>query len=174
MKKLLFLSLLLTFGLSSCQKLFYFPFKLESEVTIPSTASAFFPFSLVTPAVTTNAVSTFEANDTAKEYVKSIFLDELKLTVKNPQGEDFSFLNAINIFISANGLDEKKIAFKTDIPETVGNVIDCSTVDVDLQEYVKADQFILRVESTTDETLMQDVTVKIDTKFLVKAKLKKN
>ncbi|MES2799449.1 MAG: hypothetical protein V4638_05500 [Bacteroidota bacterium] len=173
MKNLLLLLSIVLFSLTSCEKLFYFPINLESEVTIPSTVGAFLPFSLTTPAITTNAVSTFEANNTAKEHVKSIVLNKLILTITDPSSEDFSFLNSINIFISANGLGEKKIAYISDIPATVGNEIECICVAEDLQEFVKNDQFILRVESTVDETLTQDIKINLDTRFLVKAKLKK-
>lgn len=47
------------------------------------------------------------------------------------------------------------------IPSTLGPLI-----NFDLQEYVKDDKIKLRVETVTDETIPQNVTIDVFSKFL--------
>lgn len=174
MKKFLFLLIgMLSFVLSSCSKNGQFFMGYTSSITVSSTFGQLVPFAINTPEITSNAESEFSANKTSKERITSIKLSELKLTITSPDGETFSFLNSLEIHLSASGLAEKKIAYLYSIPSTVGNEISCSVVVDDLQEYIKKDSFKVKAVFTTDETLAQDVVIDIKPRFLVKAKIRK-
>ena len=171
-----FLTLFLVIGLvgltSSCKKkLTEFDIDYTSEVVISSTFGQLVPFSLNTPEIQTNSEFEFEANNTRADKVERINLRELRLNITSPNGETFSFLNSVEIFISSPNHSEKKVAFKESIPANVGSQLTCDLVDVELQDFIKDDKFTLRLVTVTDETIPQDVTVEVFTNFRVKAKL---
>ena len=173
MKRYIFM-ILAVMTMSRCNqldKLTQFDMDYDTSVTIPSTVGINTPFDIPTPAITTNADSEFSVNDTRKDMIEEITLKRLTLTVDVPSGGDFSFLNAIEIYISADGLDEQKIAWKENIPNDVGDVLELETSGVDLQEYIKQESFDLRVSTTTDELITQDHEIGIHSVFAVDAKI---
>lgn len=159
---------------SGCKKkLTQFYLNYNSEVVIPSTFGQIVPISINTPAINSNSTQEFEVNNTKKKYIESIFLKEMNLIIISPTNETFSFLNSLEVFISSDNFPEKKVAFKYSIPATVGDTIICDLSDTDLQEYIKEETFDLRIATESDETIPEDVSVEIQTKFLVDAKLRK-
>ena len=173
MKRYIFM-ILAVMTMSRCDqldKLTQFDMDYDTSVTIPSTVGINTPFDIPTPAITTNADSEFSVNDTRKDMIEEITLKRLTLTVDVPSGGDFSFLNAIEIYISADGLDEQKIAWKENIPNDVGDVLELETSGVDLQESIKQESFDLRVSTTTDELITQDHEIGIHSVFAVDAKI---
>lgn len=172
--KYLFVLLITIPLITGCKKkLGQFNIDYDSEVVIPSTFGQFIPFSLYTPEINTNSEFEFESNNTKKKFVESIYLEVLQLDIVSPQNETFSFLNDVEIYISSQNVTERKVAYLNDIPSNVGKTIVCNLMNTDLQEYVKEDKFTLRIATTTDETIPQDVTVNVYTNFRVKAKLLK-
>ncbi len=166
--------MLAVMGMSACDqldKLTQFDMDYNTSVTIPSTVGINTPFDVPTPAITTNADSEFSVNDTRKDMIEEITLKRLTLTVDVPSGGDFSFLNAIEIYISASGLDEQKIAWKENIPNDIGDVLELETSGVDLQEYIKQESFDLRISTTTDELITQDHEIGVHSVFAVNAKI---
>ena len=83
---------------------------------------------------------------------------------------DFDFLNEIHIYIQAEGLSELKIASKTDIPADVDN-IDLDVNSNDLKEYIKKDNYSLRLNTVTDEAMSQDHQIDVNSTFFVDAKI---
>lgn len=166
--------LLILMTLTSCKKkLTQFYINYESFVTIPSTAGQLIPFSLYTPDITTNSEAKFEANDTRKDRIEQLKLENLTLVITSPQGETFSFLNSIELYLSSPKHSEIKVAFKESIPNSVAGYLECDIVDQDIQDYIKDDSFTIRVKTVTDETLPNDVEVKINSRYWVDAKLVK-
>lgn len=129
------------------------------------------PLNLTTPPVTTNAEEEFAINDTRKDKIESIKLTQALLTITTPQGETFSFLKDIDVYLVADGLPEVLIAHKNNIANTVGGQLELDLESVELKEYIKKDAFQLKVISTTDETIISDVNVDVYTKFFVDAKI---
>lgn len=160
--------------LSSCKKLkkiVQFNLEYKTEIVVPSTVGAQLPFNVFTPDVTTNSEASFEANDTRKDLINEIILTQLQLTVKSPNGEDFSFLKSAEVFINADGLDEKSVALISEVPDPVGNQIDLTPSGSDLAPYIKSDEFSLKVRTVTDEALASDHTIEVKSKFRVEGKL---
>lgn len=170
-----FLGLFLSLGLlSSCEeaeKLTQFNIDYNTTVTIPSTFGVQVPFDVSTPAINTSSTSTFESNDTRKDLIEEIQLTEMTLTINSPSGADFSFLESIEVFISADSLDEVRIAYQDSVDVAAGESLSLTTTGVDLQEYIKADEFSLRINAVTDEAISQDHELNIYTKFFVDAEL---
>lgn len=159
--------------LSNCSKLdelTKFDMDYDTQVTIPSTTGINLPFDVLTPDTETNSESTFESNDTRKDLIEEIKLTKLQLVISSPSDADFSFLESIDIFISADGLEELKIASKVEVPETV-SALDLEVSDADLKEYIKKDSYSLRLNTVTDEAMSQDHQVDVKSTFFVDAKI---
>ena len=165
--------IVLAFIVSSCSKLdelTKFNMDYDTQVTIPSSAGINLPFDVLTPDTETNSESTFESNDTRKDLVEEIKLTKLQLALTSPSEADFSFLESIEVYISAEGLDEILIASKTEIPETV-STLDLEVSDTDLKEYIKKDNYSLRLNTVTDEAMSQDHQIDVNSTFFVDAKI---
>ncbi|CAZ95358.1 hypothetical protein Q4603_07480 [Zobellia galactanivorans] len=160
--------------LVSCDKLdelTKFDLEYKSQVTIPSTAGVDLPFDMFTPDMETNSDSQFEVNDTRKDLIEEIKLTRLQLVITSPDDSDFSFLESLVVYISAEGLDEIKIASKEVVDENVGDVLDVDVLDVDLKEYIKKDKFNLRLKTVTDELISTDHEIDVNSTFFVDAKI---
>jgi len=172
MRKILFaFSLFLLF--INCDKiddLTKFNLDYDTQVTIPSSAGINLPFDVLTPDTETNSSSRFESNDTRKDLIEEIRLTQLQLVITSPSDADFSFLESIEVYISADGLDEIKIASKVDVPEDV-STLDLEVSDSDLKEYIKKDSYSLRLNTVTDEAISQDHEIDVKSTFFVDAKI---
>lgn len=169
---------ILLFGLvwawQSCQKidrLTQFDLTYHSEVTIPASIPLNVPFDIVTPEITTNTEEDFENHQTHKDLIEEISLKEVELTITDPAGADFDFLNSIEIYIETDDLPAKKIAWKENIPENGARRLRLETSSDDIKEYLLADSFKLKIKTKTDRVLTQDVTIDIKTVFHVDAKI---
>lgn len=170
--KYLVLIISLSFFLFSCKKkLTQFYIDFNSPATIPATIPINSPFTIYTPEEETNSEFEFQSNDTRKDRIREILLKDMEISITSPDGTTFSFLKELELFINTDGLTERKIAFKENINEDVGSKIICDVLDVDLQEYIKADNFTLRLRTVTNEVITEDIDVDIYSNFLVDAKL---
>lgn len=161
------------FSITACDKLddlTKFDLEYQSKVTIPATAGVDLPFNVFTPDMETNSESQFEVNNTRKDLIEEIKLTELQMVITSPTNADFGFLNSIEVYISAEGLDEIKIAGKY-ITENVGNTLDVDVLDIDLKEYIKKDQFNLRLNTVTDEAIEANHEIDVSASFFVDARV---
>jgi hypothetical protein len=171
--RLITLSLIIFTG-SSCDKidkLTQFQMAYNASVVIPSSTGINLPFNLFTPEIESNAESTFSVNNTRKDLIQEIKLTKLDLSITSPSNGNFKFLKSITIFISAEGLSEIEIANKNDIPDNVGAFLSLDTKDVDLKEYIKKDQFKLRLNTITDEIIASDHHIDVHSSYFVNAKI---
>lgn len=117
MKRIFFAVLL--FGLMACNKDnrgLTFSILLNTEAVIPSSTGINLPINLLSPDLTTNSSSSFEANQTTPSLVREIKLTELRLRIKSPDQTTFDFLRAVRVYMSADGLAEREIAYLENIP----------------------------------------------------------
>lgn len=161
----------LTLGCDKIDELTKFDMDYNTSVVIESSVGVNLPFNVVTPQIETNSESEFAVNDTRKDLIEEIKLKSVDLTITSPEKEDFSFLESIEIYISAAGLDEILIASLEMIPENTGNVLQLDTVDTDLKEYIKKDEFSLRLNTVTDELIAADHYIDVNSVFFVDAKI---
>lgn len=142
-----------------------------SSVTIPSSTVIDLPLEVFTPDMETNSDSEFEVNDTRKDLIEEIKLTELVLKITSPDNADFSFLESLDVYIFAEGLDEMKIASKEVIDTNAGDTLDLDVLDIDLKEYIKKDKFNLRINTVTDEAITSEHTIDVKSTFFVDAKI---
>lgn len=170
--KSVFILLIILIPLVSCKKkITQFYIDYNSSVVIQSSVGVLVPFNINTPEITTNSEVEFESNNTKKDKIKSILLQELSLTITSPSSQDFSFLNSVEIFISSPNNSEKKVGFRDNIGSNPGSKLVCDIVNLDLQEFVKDEKFTVRIKTVTDEVLSDDIHIDVYTNFLVDAKL---
>ena len=173
LKRVLTLIFIVT-AFSACDKideLTKFEIDYESKVVVPATIAINSPIDIFTPDITTNSEATFESNNTHKDLIEEIRLTQLKLEVIVPDGEDLSFLEKVSIYINADGLSEKKIAWNDDVSATAGPIIELEVSPDDIKEYIKKDEFSLKATTTTDELITEDYEIKVLSTFFVDAKI---
>ncbi|MFN8287190.1 MAG: hypothetical protein U0V74_10575 [Chitinophagales bacterium] len=167
---ILFLLIVLS-GCDKLHKLTQFNMDYESDYSYSAGLPINIPVQIFSPDVVTNSDQEFAINDTRKDLIESIKLQQLKLTITSPSGKTFSFLKDVRVYISADGLPETEVANKLNIDNTVGGEVELTVFDVELKEYIKADKFKLKVASTTDELITSNVNVHIYSNFFVDAKI---
>ena len=159
---------------NSCKKIdkfTQFSMDFNNEIVIPSSTGISLPINLLTPEVETNSESTFEVNDTRKDLIEEIRLTSLILTLNAPDNADFSFLESISVYMNAQDLPEVEIAWEDDVPDNAGNQISLNVSNEDFKEYIKKDEFSLRVNTITDEILTSDHQIDIASSFFIDAKI---
>ncbi len=169
----IFLFLTILFTISSCDKvdeLTKFDLEYNSKVVIPGATGINLPFDMFTPDMETNSESQFEVNDTRKDLIEEIKLTQLQLVITSPTDVDFSFLKSIKVYISAEGLDEMLIA-EQEVDENAGSTLDVDVLDIDLKDYIKKDEFNLRLNTVTDEVINEDHEIDVNSTFFVDAKI---
>lgn len=76
------------------------------------------------------------------------------------------------MYLKTETLPAIKVAYKHDISKEIGNVLDLDVInDIDLQSYVKEDDFEIKVEVTIDEITLESIDITTDLKFWVDAKI---
>jgi hypothetical protein len=170
--KYLFFSLVLVFGffLSCRNKGVQFYLDYDAKVTVESSVPINVPFTLNTPEQETNSTFEFEVNNTRKDLIETILLENLTISIVAPDQQNFNFLNSLEVFIDAENFTEQKIAFKENIPSNV-NVLECEVLDIDLQEYIKEETFSIRLNTVTDQIITNDIELNIYSNFFVDAKI---
>jgi len=157
-------------GCKKVDKLTQFEMEFDETIVIPASSGINLPFNIISPDIATNSESTFEVNDTRKDLIEEIKLRTLNLFVTSPSNANFNFLKSIHIYISADGLSEIEIASKATVAENT-IVLSLDVTDADLKEYIKADQFSLRLNTETDEVLTTDYHIAMHSVFFVDAKI---
>jgi hypothetical protein len=166
--KIIFVLIAATMGLVACnalKKLTQFRVNYSSNFTIPSSILINVPLDILSPEMQTNISEELENNNSNKDLIESVKLEEMRLTVTSPSGQDFSFLKDIRLFISADALPEKQVAYKENIADNVGSEIVMDIIDEELKEYLKKDKVTLRAVATTDKLITQNVNVSIANRF---------
>lgn len=166
--------LILLTALSGCKKLdklTQFRMEFDESVVVPAATQIDLPFDIITPEIETDSETTFSVNDTRKDLVEEIKLEKLTLSISLPSDADFSFLNSVSIYLSAEGLPEVKIAWKENIPSNIGDTLELDVSDADLRQYLLKDSIKLRLNTITDELITSDHHIDIHSVFWVDAKI---
>lgn len=172
MKRVLFaLTLLLALTSIACDKIDdLLTFYINHDETIE--IKSYFPVGTVAPIspipVTTNSSEDFKNNKTQAELVKNVVLDKLELVITDPQTENFNFLKKIEIYISAEGKPEIKIAYLEQIPQNV-NKIELISTNAKLDEYIKGESYTIGTRATLAKAVTNDITIKANMRFKVTA-----
>ena len=177
----LLFSIFSIFLLSACSRAdkytqFYLDYNTEME--IPPIGLFGLPLievgDLISMPTQTNTAATFSSNNTRTDLIESIQIENITLSFLAPQNADFDFLESIEVFISSDSLSELKIAERHDIPLglTVLSLEINEDIDKDaLLEYIKAESYTLRTNSTFRRETRETRRMNIATRFFIDAKL---
>ena len=82
--------------------------------------------------------------NTDASLITHVKLTELLAVIAQPPGGNFDFIDSINVYLTADGMEEKLVAYKHGIPKGTSNLsLDCAT-DINLKEYFLKDMMYLR------------------------------
>ena len=167
--------MMISLSFNSCKKNRFTQFRINYEmvVEIPSSTGINLPFNIFTPETKTNSEAQFEVNNTRKDLIEQIILEGLELEINSPNNGNFNFLKSVELYISAEGLDDQKIAFKENLGNDNVRTIILETTNIDVQEYIKKDNFSLKLTTVTDEVTTSDYEIIIKSSFFIDAKLRR-
>ncbi|SET90626.1 hypothetical protein [Hymenobacter actinosclerus] len=176
MKKLLFLAPLLVALslLGSCKKILdLLEFNVEDSqtVVVPKTLPLGSLLPLPPVQVSSSSKTTYANNGTSADYVQDVTLDRLTLTITNPTTQNFNFLKRIEVYISTdpNGNDLFLLASLDNVPTGV-NSISLKPANQKLDVFLSKDSYTLTTKVLLNSLLAQDVTIRADERFKVKAR----
>ncbi|MGM0566589.1 MAG: hypothetical protein ACQESX_07535 [Bacteroidota bacterium] len=165
---LVFGFLLFSQSCDEVDELLTFTIKNQTELEIENQIPVDTPFNVPTPDINSQSSQTFESNNTAASMVKEITLEKLELSIVSPDDFTFSFLKSIEIYISAGDEEQVMIASKDNIPEDAA-VVDMDTQSENLRPYLIQDTYDLDFKVVTREAFAQDITLRADMEYKVKA-----
>ncbi len=174
MRSNLLIALFMVFVLTSCDqlsKLTQFEMPFTTSVTIPKSTPINLPFNLPTPEIETNSATFFSSKNVNVDLIDKITLKKLELSVTSPTNGNFNFLKTIEIYISAEGLNDLKVASLENIPNNSAMPLQLTVDTMNLKPYILKDKFGLKVKATTDELITTDYNVDVKTTFFVDAKI---
>ncbi len=134
---------------SACGALDEFEVVIEDEATIPASAQVGAPVSPTYAggfnSLTLSADKTFANNDVKPEDVDAIFVKSVVVADSEPRLNNFKIVDSIELFVSAEGLEKKKIASGSSFPE--GATVTLSIEPgVNLQPYATKEQMTVSAE----------------------------
>lgn len=159
-----------------CIALFACEEGLDVNLNAPYSAEVTLEAALVTDtgeplSLNTGTINTAEALDDYSDKLdklESAKLKSLSVSILSPENQTFSFVNGFEIYIQGPGMDEQKVAGKIDVDQS-STEIELDVEDVELVDVIKSGEFTGRAVVTTDELIQEDVELKIDYQFNVKA-----
>jgi hypothetical protein len=176
-KVLFTICLLLLLGASSCKKIEdLLTFQINDSTSFQVPATGVFSTALLSlpgVAVSSSSSSTYSANNTSADYVQDVTLDRLALTVTDPAGQNFDFLKSVSIYIAsdASGTNKTLLASLNPVP-TGQTTIVLNPSGNKLDAYLRNGSYTLFTDVTMAQPLRQNTTLRADSRFNVKAKLK--
>ena len=93
------------------------------------------------------------------------------LNITGPENANFNFLEEIRIYIKTENVEETEIANLLDIENSNSQVLELKSLNKELEDYVKEDQFTLRIIAVADETTSEQINITIKNIFAVDAKI---
>ncbi|MBF9140987.1 hypothetical protein [Hymenobacter properus] len=176
-KVLFAICLILAVGASSCKKIEdLLTFQINDSTSFQVPATGVFSTALLSlPGATVNSSSsnTYSANNTSADHVQDVTLDRLTLTVTDPAGQNFDFLKSVSIYIAtdASGTNKTLLASLNPVP-TGQTTITLTPSGNKLDAYLRNGSYTLFTDVTMAQPLRQNTTLRADSRFNVKAKLK--
>jgi hypothetical protein len=106
----------------------------------PGGVAAYFPGQ----GIPTNSQDYLNQFGTTAALITHVKMTKLAAVITQPSGANFDFIDTINVYLSANGLDEKLVAYKHGISKGLTSIdLDCPS-DINLKEYFLKDTMYLR------------------------------
>ena len=167
----------LLLGASGCKKiedLLTFQVNDSSSFVVPA-SSLLTTTVLSLPVATVNSSSSgaYSANNTNADHVQDVTLDRLALTVTDPAGQNFDFLKSVKIYIASDNSGTNKTLLASLSPVPTGQTtINLMPSGAKLDVYLRSGSYSLFTDIEMAQSVRQNTTIRADSRFNVKAKLK--
>lgn len=173
MKKYLFALLVvapLLVGCNALSKLTMFELPFTQSITMPAMPVSTTPVPLAITGIKTNIDSVLNSLSLSSDLIQKVTLKKMEFTLSSPDNGDLSFLKSVEIYITAEGLDDVKIASSGDVSDNSKNLV-LTSADVDLKDFILKSEFGLKVVTTTDKATTVAQKIDISFNFLVDLKI---
>lgn len=167
----LFALLVLLGSCKALDKLTKFDIDYTYGFEVPSSIGINLPISISSPPIATNTQTTFANNNTKADLIESVFLKQFNLQLNSPSSGNFNFLKSIELYLSANGVAEKKVAWKYNIANDNINLLPLEYTSDDLKEFLVKDSITIRCVTEADELILSNYQMEAKLKFGVDAKI---
>lgn len=160
-------------ALGGCNKVedTFFRFDIDEtyEMTIPIIPFDSIEAPVPTPDVTSTFDQAFEANSTRADKVRDIKLTKLRFVIVDPPEADFFFMKDVELYLAAQGVETTLMAFKFDIPEDIGSVLELETSGENLDKFKNIGSYNFVVNVVTRSSVDRPINVEADMTFRVTA-----
>lgn len=171
MTKNLLLILLLTGFLIGCtKKNVHFYQNHTASITLGAELSPSLTLSDKTGNIPTITEEQCPKFNTSERKITSIYLKQLKLTIKDSLEQNFNFAKKIKLYINAPNLDETLIAYCDSVSDTAAMFLHLTPKNTDVKDYIKSKEFSWHLKTDTDESIPQDVHLSVFSSFQINAK----
>jgi hypothetical protein len=161
--------LLIVISCDQFDELTHFNLEYNQTIVIPSMGNDL-PDDLEIPEIETDYETSLAGYQTNSDLIEEVILSESTLTITTPTDGDFSFLKSIAIYISANDMEEIKVAWQDTILES-GSSLDLECSDTDLTQYITKDSFNVRVNTIIQEFINEEYQIDLLNNFYVDAEI---
>ena len=172
--KLIIIPIFITLLFTNCKLIdgwTQFEIDYSSTVTLPQDLDINKSEDVYPSEIEANLKGKVENEGSSLDKIESVELTDLILKITSPTGKNFQFLNSVALYMNADGLNEIKVAWKDEVPATVGEALSLSTSSADLTDYLVKEVVTLRLNTVLNQGITQDYQIGIDVTFLVDAKI---
>ena len=174
MRKVLTIISAIILTLSSCKKIDKLTnFYMENSVAITISSSDFASLNadIWSYEAENNITELCSNNKTNEESIKSISLDRFTVYISSPGTQTFDFIQSLEVFVNASGLEEKKIAWVQNNLKTGVKKLVLDINDDDIQDYITDKNLILHSLITGSDSIFSNVIIRYDYSYIITANL---
>ncbi|NQU31607.1 MAG: hypothetical protein HQ521_00085 [Bacteroidetes bacterium] len=174
MRKILTIFSAIIITLSSCKKIDKLTnFYMDNTNTIAISSSDFASLNadIWSYEVENSITELCSNNNTNEESIKSISLDRFTVYISSPDPKTFDFIQSLEIFVNASGLEEKKIAWVQNNSKTGVKKLVLDISDDDIQDYIIDNNLILHSLITGSDSIFSNVIIQYDYSYVITANL---
>lgn len=151
--------------------------KTESDVNITYSKAVDFevttavfiaiPAYIDTVFVSHSVDSVLSSMDLSWPNAKRVELTSLTLVANDSSGADMSFLSSVDLYIGNANSTSMLLSTSGDIQDADSLSVFMQSTTRDLREYFETDVFWLIPQVTTDETVLDNTTIRVEMEFLI-------
>ncbi len=173
MKKLILIVFLTGFLFNSCDVIddvTVFNIDLNSNFNIDANTVANTSYIIGLEIPTGDITTVLENNNTHADLVDEINITNCIMNITSPNGGTFEFLEQITVFVNADGLAEKRIAWSDNLNSN-NNITLILDAETNLKDYLTSNNLSIRIEGVNNQDLTENYHVDLDMSFVVNAQL---
>jgi len=173
MKKLILIVFLTGFLFNSCDVIddvTVFNIDINTNFNIDANIATNTSYIIGLEIPTGEIITTLENNNTHADLVDEINITSCIMTITSPNGGTFEFLDNIAVFVNADGLAEKRIAW-SDTLNANNNIPLVLDTETNLKDYLTSNSLSMHLEGLNNQDLTEDYHIDLDMSFLVNAQL---